>query len=363
MTKSACRRLALLVLLALPAVAPHAEPYLAVRQGYACGQCHISATGGGMRTEFGNIFAANVLPARPAQGGEDPWTGRLGRFVSLGVNVRADWMRDEVPGQPATSEFDLAEARLYLWFEPLPGRLGVYLDERLAPDAADNLETYVRYAPEGSAWYARAGKFYLPFGLRLEDDSAFVRRVPAINMTTPDEGAELGWQSARWSMQLALSNGSGGGAEVDTGKMLTGQAVYVDPRWRIGLAASFNDADAGDRRAVSLFGGLRTGPLAWLGEAVAVEDDGFPEGQRRLLAALLEANWQLRQGHNLKLTAEWHDPDDDVAEDEQTRWSLVYEFTPLPFLQLRAGARLNDGIPQNDLQNAHAYFLQVHGFF
>ncbi|MCM2310349.1 MAG: hypothetical protein NDI84_03005 [Steroidobacteraceae bacterium] len=363
MTRFARQRLALLALVIAPMVSPQAEPYLAVQQGYACGQCHLSATGGGLRTEFGNVFAANVLPARPAQGGEEAWSGRLGRFLSTGGNVRADWSRVEVPGQPATSEFDLVEARLYLWFEPLPGRLGVYVDERVAPDAADNLETYVRYVPQGSAWYARAGKFYLPFGLRLEDDSAFVRRVPAINMTTPDEGLELGWQSTQWSVQLALSNGSGGGAEVDTGKLLTGQVAYVDPRGRIGLAASFNDADAGDRRAVSLFGGLRTGPLAWLGEVVAVEDDGFPDGRRLLLATLLEANWRVRQGHNLKVSAEWHDPDDTVAEDEQTRWSLVYEYTPLPFLQLRAGARRNDGIPQNDLQNARAYFVQLHGFF
>ena len=74
-------------------------------------------------------------------------------------------------------------------------------------------------------------------------------------------------------------------------------------------------------------------------------------------------NWGIRNGHNLKLTGEYYDPDRDVDEDEQNRWSLVYEYTPLPFVQLRAGYRRYEGIPQNDLQNRKLTFLELHGFF
>ena len=63
------------------------------------------------------------------------------------------------------------------------------------------------------------------------------------------------------------------------------------------------------------------------------------------------------------MTAEWHDPDRDIDEDDQARWSLVYEFAPLQFLQLRLGGRVNDGIPQNDLQNLSTYFIELHAFF
>jgi hypothetical protein len=34
-----------------------------------------------------------------------------------------------------------------------------------------------------------------------------------------------------------------------------------------------------------------------------------------------------------------------------------------PVLQLRAAARFFDGIPQNDLQNRRAYFVELHAYF
>jgi len=187
--------------------------------------------------------------------------------------------------------------------------------------------------------------------------------VPGISMANPDTGIEVGWEAEKWSAQLALANGGGGGPETDDGKLVTGQIVYIDPRWRIGFSSSFNELDAGDRSAYGLFGGLRTGPIVWLAEADLVVDDSFPEGSRDLVSTLLEGNWAVRRGHNLKVTGEWFDPDSGVSNDDQTRWSVVYEYSPIQFLQLRAGARVYDGIPQDDLQNRKQYFVELHGFF
>jgi hypothetical protein len=98
-----------------------------------------------------------------------------------------------------------------------------------------------------------------------------------------------------------------------------------------------------------------------LGEVDYIDDESIGEG--KLLATLAEADWKVRQGHNLKLTYEWFEPDDDVDEDEQTRASLLYEWSPIQFIQLRAGFRMYDGIPQNDNQNRKQAFVQLHGFF
>jgi hypothetical protein len=354
---------AITLALSLTAGVVIAEPYLAVQQGYKCGACHVNPTGGGMRNAFGNVFAQNVLPAHRIEIGDDSWSGAINRYVMLGGDVRAEWSSTDIPNQQRSNEFDVSDARVYVNVEPIPDRLSVYLDERVAPGTATNLEAYARYWTADHTWFVRAGRMYLPFGLRLEDDTAFVRAVPGINMTTPDTGIEAGWEARNWSVQLAVSNGSAGGPENDDGKQVTGQVVYVDPGWRIGFASSFNQSDAGDRSVYGLFGGLRTGPVAWLAEADYVVDKGFPEGTRDLVTALLEANWAVLRGHNLKLVAEWYDPDRDVSNDEQARWSAVYEYSPIQFLQLRGGARLYDGIPQNDLQNRTLFFLELHGFF
>jgi hypothetical protein len=221
----------------------------------------------------------------------------------------------------------------------------------------------VRYWTQSGDWYLKAGQFYLPFGFRLQDDTAFVRQITGINMNTPDTGAELGWEHGNWSTQLAVSNGSAGGAETNTGKQYSLQGNYVVNRWRLGIAANLNDSNLGDRRAFALFGAVRTGPVTWLAEGDFVVDDGVAGGNRKSVAGLLEGNLRLRQGHNLKVTAEVFDPNREVDNDQQTRWSAVYEYSPIQFLQLRGGMRLYDGIPQSDLQNRRIYFVEVHGFY
>ena len=210
-------------------------------------------------------------------------------------------------------------------------------------------------------WYAKAGQFYLPYGWRLQDSTAFVRSVSGISMTTPDKGVEMGMEMGDWSAQLALSRGPGNVGSI-SGHQTTGSLVWVQPWGRLGASMAATSSTAGSRNAAALFGGLRTGPVVWLGEVDLVRDSGYPEGRRKLLAALGEVDWKILQGHNLKLTSEYLDPDRRVANDHKVRHSLVYELTPIPFVQLRAGYRRYGGIPQNPFDNRRAVFVEVHAF-
>jgi hypothetical protein len=361
MTIRACCWIACVILL-MTALRAAAEPVFAVRQGVKCAACHVNPTGGGLRNDFGSTWSQRVWPARHVDTGDFEWSGALAEHVVLGGNVRASASYVDVPNQDSTSEFDLNEARLYLLIEPLPGRLAIYVDELVGPGSADNRELWAQLWWSDRSFYLKAGQMYLPYGLRLEDDSAYVRQVPGINMTTPDRGVELGWEAERWSAQLAVTNGSAGAAESDSGKQITARAEFVAARWRAGLAASHNDVETGERATGGVFAGLLTGPVAWLAEADFVTDDTV--GQRReAWAGLLEANWEFATGHNLKLTGEYYEPDVDVDEDEQNRWSVVWEYVPLQFVQLRLGVRAYDGIPQNDLQNRTLGFLELNAYF
>ena len=342
--------------------AAHAEPYLAVQSGLKCSQCHVNPTGGGLRSAYGDIYAQTMLPATHIDAG-DPWTGDVARLLRIGGDVRFDASSTQVPHATTVTQFETEQARVYLEANLIPDRLAVYVDELVAPGNASNREAWMMYQSAQHDWYIKAGQMYLPFGLRLQDTSALVDAVSGIDMTTPDKALEFGWLRGHWDAQLDVSNGTGGGPVTDSRKQYGAQLGWVDALWRVGVAADYDDQSLGSRSTYGVFGGLHLGPVALLGQADVVDDHSVAGGHGRRAGLLGEADWLIARGNNLKFTAEFLDPDHAVQNNGETRWSLVYECTPVQFAQLRLGVRLYDGIPQSDVQHTRLYFLELHGFF
>jgi hypothetical protein len=337
-----------------------AEPYLAMTMGLKCSACHVNATGGGMRNTFGSAWGQTGLPARSVTAAE-PWTGELNRHIAIGADLRGGGTWLDQPGTKSLSTFDLTSLRAYLEVRPIPEFMALYIDERLAPGAATNAEAYLRMWTASRHFYLKVGQMYLPYGIRLQDDGAFTRQATGINFNTPDRGLEVDFDGSRWTAQLAITNGTGGAAEVDNGKQWSLRSEYVAPLWRGGASLNINDLAGGTRRMQNVFGGVKTGPVVWLGELDYIVDDS--SGPRRKQAAgLLEADWKLAAGQNLKLTAEAFDPDRSAARDRQTRLSLVWEYTPLPFLQIRAGIRNYDDVQEVSFYNQRTAFIQLHAY-
>jgi len=348
-------------MLSIPWLTVTAEPYFAVMTGAKCTACHVNPTGGGKRTRAGAVWGQSGLSETLVD--DKIWDGGLHENFSVGADIRSNFNTASEPGQDSSNEFRMEETLLYLEFNLLDDRLLLYVDEQLAPGGASNREAYPLYWILDRSVYFKAGRFFLPYGLRLEDDTAFIRTVPGINYFTPDTGVETGLEIGPWSGSFAITNGTGGGGEVDTGKQYSLFASYTRPLWRAGASYNYNDVDGGDRVMQNLFAGLKTGPVSWLAEIDYIVDDGAPGGQRKQWMSFLEANTCLSQGHNMKLTFEHFDPDSNIDEDERNRYSIVYEYFPIQFTQLTAGFRFNDGIPQASEQNAEEFFLQLHNFF
>jgi hypothetical protein len=335
-----------------------AEPYLAVRAGAKCVACHVNPTGGGKRTEFGAIYGQRELPAQSAPA---PWRGTLNEHVALGGDYRASLDSRSIPNTRDTLEFN-TRGQLYVEVKAILERLTLYLDERVAPGAASSREAFAMLWFGERAAYVKAGRLFIPFGLRIEDDGAFIRQVSGTTFSSSDDGVEGGVEIGPWSAAVAATNGAGGAAETNRSKQLAGLASYVRPAWRAGWSFATNSGDAAKRRMQSIFGGLRTGDVSWIASALHLADESSA-GEAKQWAALAEANVAVVKGHNVKLTYEYHDPDRNVRENHRARYSAVWEYVPFQFTQLRAGVRKNDGIPQNDLQNATDFFLQWHAFF
>jgi hypothetical protein len=340
----------------------HAEPYLAIQQGLKCGACHVNPTGGGLRTAFGDVFSQTLMPAKTLDTGGDVWSGDVSKFLRVGGDLRFQAAATEVPHTRTSYQFQLEQTRIYGQANVIPERLFVYVDEQVAPGGALNREAYAVYWSASHDWYVKAGQFYLPFGFRLQDQTALIQTASGINMTTPDQGAEFGWERGHWDAQVAVSNGTAGGASTENGKQYSGQLIWVDSLWRVGAALNFNNKNAGNKSIEALFAGLRTGPVEWLAQGEYISDKSFPDG-RRSAATLVEADWLVAKGNNLKITYEFLDPDRGVSNDGQTRWSAVYEWTPIQFAQIRGGVRYGDGPRQIDLEHTKLYFVEVHGFF
>src|SRR5258708_18858959 len=177
----------------LRAVPAAAEPYLAVLEGYKCNVCHVNPTGGGLRNDFGVTYAKVLLPAETLDNALDSWTGKLTDRLRVGGDLRADWTRVTAPHTSSQQAFALEQFRVYGDLTLIPDRLGIYVDEQIAPNGSQNEEADVRYCKTTDCFYVKGGQFYLPFGWRLPDPNAFVPQGTRINMNAPPKGLGGGY--------------------------------------------------------------------------------------------------------------------------------------------------------------------------
>jgi hypothetical protein len=351
---------ALVLAVLLAPTASLAEPYLAVESGLKCVNCHVNPNGGGKRNVFGTLYARNQLSAQTLElsEGRAPWTGDVAsRWFALGGNFRGGYSSVDTPGFSKQTDTDVSRATVYAEFRAVPNLVTLYVDQKVAPDGSDNREAYLLLTPKQGKFTVKAGQMFVPFGLRLQDDSAFVRQASGVNFLTPDDGVEFGVELAKWSAQVAVIEGIAGADD-----QVSASAVYVQPRWRIGGSVNESSDPFGDRSMQSVFGGWKTGPISWLAELSLIEDQA-PFSSRDFYASLIEGNWRLRKGHNLKASYEFLEPDSDRDEDEQERYSFLWEYNPVQFVQTRVGVRRYNGIPNIAVSNRDELFAELHVYF
>jgi hypothetical protein len=326
----------------LLAVTPaSAEPYLAFRTGLKCSACHTNVTGGGNRNAFGGIYSQSQLPMTPGS----VVSRNLTDFLQIGWDLRVEGSGTFKTSNPQTT-MGLDVAQLYAAAELLESRLVFYIDQTVGPDRAVAREAFGMVKRLPGEGYIKAGKFLLPYGLRLQDDAEYIRERTGFSYFTPDQGVEVGAEPGPLSFSVALTNGTAGTAENDNGKQLTTSAAFVSRRFRAGASGSINDAADNTREAVGAFGGVTVGPIVLLGELDYVRDKpalGDTVGQ---LIAYGEADWLVTQGLNAKVTYGWLDPNRNIAENERVRARFGLEFFPRPFLRFAGFYTLLRDIPQ-----------------
>lgn len=359
------RALALTIALALAGVSAKAEPYLAVEAGLKCNVCHTNPTGGGKRNVFGMTYARTALTERLLLQDEQStgWNSEVNRWLGIGGDYRGGYTSVDLPGPADVSDWSTSKGTAYLEIRPIPGLLTLYVDEQLAPGSSLNREGYLLLTPQNGKYTIKAGQFFLPYGLRLQDDATFVRQSSGINFDTPDEGIEFGLELANWSAQIAFSDGTAGTGSAPGRDQTSLSATYVQPGWRVGASYNINEDPLGDREMFAIFGGFKTGQISWLAEIDLISDDLPQGGSRDIYSTLIEGNWRFRKGHNLKASYEFLDPSDLTSDDEQERYRIVWEYNPIQLLQVRAGYTSFNGVPEILTTNRSEFFIETHVFF
>lgn len=351
------------VLLGAAALGPgvRAEPQFALRAGLACSSCHMNVTGGGGRTAYGAGYGARTLPASKVSGLFD---GAVGERLRLGADLRASYQGNVRDTGGYVGEYKTGEGNIYLAVDLLPDRIALYAGEKIAPGGAANLEAFALVRAGTAGLYAKAGRFYPPFGLRLQDDEAATRRFTGFTFESPDTGVEFGASSGAWSTAVAVTNGTQGAAETNNGKAIAWSGNWVRPRGRLGLTAAYNDLPAAASRLIGgVYGGLRAGPVVFLGEADRLTDHDETGLGRSGFAAHLEADVALREGLVFRGWVGAFDPEQGAAGDRRTQQGAGLDGTPLPGLQLRLFYRRRGGPDAVPGSRDDQAVLEVHIYF
>jgi hypothetical protein len=356
--------LVVLAVLVTASGSARAEPLFAARTGLGCASCHVNRTGGGGRTAYGAGYGAQTLPWNKLAPAHALFDGSVGDRVRVGFDGRGGYLATFRDAGPYIGEARVQEADVYLGVDLLKDRLSIYIDEHVAPGGASSREAFALYAIDRAGFYVKGGKFFLPFGLRFQDDDAATRRTTGFTFETADIGAEVGMDDGNWSTSFSMTNGTSGGAETDNGKQYCWIGARVFSLGRVGLSASTNVLPNSAHRSVAgAFGTYRAGPIVVLTEADVIHDDDGVTPQRRGGAGHLEVDGLPHAGLTLRAFAGAGDLDVNDGVERSTQWGIGIDWTPLPGLQLRALYRARNGPPSVAGSRDDQAWLEAHVYF
>ena len=299
LVRSAGLALAVLGLLASRA---GAEPYLMVREGAKCSACHTNQTGGGKRTAFAHIHAHDIehdIELLPIPPGTKPFNGELNSYVSVGGDLRVantstfEDRPDSLGRVPENRVFRRSvtsnntavnEVLGYLQIDLFSDIATFYADENLT-SGATNREAFgllQHFLPKtGYDWldyllgdsYFKAGRMFPAYGLRVQDDEAFIRSKSGFTFGNFVEGGEIGTQPGPFFLASSITNSSEPGGK-DVQATFNGYGVFEDiPVVRNVVAgASYARRPNTKSDVKAFYGGSNIWKFTYLGEIDLIDD-------------------------------------------------------------------------------------------
>ena len=382
---------------AMPALA---EPYFAVREGLRCSACHTNMTGGGKRTDLVSTHARDLLHYPNFFGAfSNPpefFSGEINKYLSLGADLRVSETATFQDGKPdpdgvfrgqvsndkvfrgRLEENSLAttEAVLYGEVRLIPDYLTFYIDQRVQPQT-DNREAFgLLQGVLPWSGYVKAGRMFLPYGLQLQDDGAFIRggtngsARTGFSFNQQQAGAEVGFEPGPLSLTAAVTDGPSG--DRDAQFTTTVSTLFTDlPVVRNVLAGGSFSRVGPPGTQTTLFGffaGSNVERFTFLGEADFREDHNSMTNGRTVgrFIAYAEGDYLFFDWLNCKVAGDYSDWDGTSgidANDSENRVSIGLEPFLNRFLQPRLFYRVSNGIRTQPTHNQGIILAELHLFF
>jgi hypothetical protein len=206
----------------LAPAAAHAYPQWQFSSGATrCNQCHYAPGGGGLVTNYARDAVSTELSTIEGNGAFLHGVLELPSRLALGGDLRGAFVAqdtNEVTGSRQAvfpMQADLSGRVMLGLGVSVSGILGLRGQQRANQEFVPfqnyqpiytsrlvSREHFVMWQPSAQGAYARVGRFYAPYGLRLAEHTSYVRRDLGFNQLEESYNASGGYVTTPWELHV-----------------------------------------------------------------------------------------------------------------------------------------------------------------
>ncbi|MCX6143468.1 MAG: hypothetical protein NTZ35_09625 [Ignavibacteriales bacterium] len=349
-------------------------PRFASRTNLPCQSCHINPSGGGMRSTFGANFGRDDISVKAWQDeyALEDFSTKLNNFISYGADFRfLGFYESKTSPDVSSSSFFPMQMDVYFNLA-VSKKISLYVNPAFG--SYNRLEMFAIAKVLPLNGYLKLGRFAPSHGLRYDDHTSFIRQAtPFRNYGGQQSGVELALNPGPITIMGAVTNGMRGDLDGALPKAVFGKIEGHGALGPVNLMAgisSYNDASGGQNlNLLEGYGAVTISErLTVMGTAEQIQGNSATMSlssdlnQRNSLnsdlkqfAVMVEADYVLVQGFDLKFMYDFFDPNTDVKSGTAQRYSGGFEFMPMGGVEVRPMYRYT----KDSILNRNTTDLQV----
>ncbi len=347
-----------------------------------CNQCHFAPGGGGLPNGYGRMENGDELSTFEGDGLLLHGKARLPSWLALGADLRGAIVSQDVqdPSGPTLAAFPMqadAEARVAV------GAFSLYVTAGLRGQVRSDSDTMVpsqsfqpvstselisrehwlMWQPDPVGYYARAGRFFAPFGLRLAEHLTYIRRDLGFNQLEESYNLSGGYISDQWEAHVTAFAPD---FVRHIGSDESGVAGYYERRFlqQTGAWGAQIKVATGPGMTRYITGGVGKYYLGLLRTLFLAELDlvhmSFDGGSRDQLVGAAGLSTFPTKGVMVTLLEELNQEDLAVRDAGRTATTALLGWFPYPHCELQIMGRLDFPMGQPATKTL---FTQAHYFF